>query len=236
MDRRIRDKLQLTGASDEYIMSRMVEVSIAKPTNEDRRKGQCRRRYCAGPKDYIRESLDYLRAVARRLEMDEPSLFSIEHSIDMVILHWLTHDDVRVWRAPAENAAVGLMATFFPEVLRVELVHLYDEDTAHKFSCRTQLETSPLPAAMRDRFAAECRQIWTFGAEQKLMRQSARSFDRSPEDTDHHRGRASQHERVRCVQPGSRIEHLRPVIMAEPVAASITARAPEGSPATQPPS
>jgi hypothetical protein len=177
MDRRIRDKLQIAGASDEYIMSRIVEVSIHKPTDEDRRKGQYRWRFFAGPQDYIKESMEYLRAVARQLEMDEPSLFSIEHSIDMVILHWLTHDDVRVWRAPAEAAAVGLMATFFPKVLRVELVHLYDEDTAHKFSCWTQLETSPLPAAMRDRFAAEWQQIWTFGAETRLMRQSARPFE-----------------------------------------------------------
>jgi hypothetical protein len=164
MDRRIRDKLQIAGASDEYIMSRMVEVSIQKPTDEERRKGQRRRRFCAGPQDYIRESLEYLRAVARRLEMDEPSLFSIEHSIDMVILHWLTHDDLRVWRAPAEDAAVGLMTTFFPEVLRVELVHLYDEDTADKFSYRSELGTSPLPAAMRDSFSTEWRQLWTFGA------------------------------------------------------------------------
>jgi hypothetical protein len=178
MDRRIRDKLQIAGASDEYIMSRMVEVSILKPTDDERRKGQYRRRLFAGPQDYIKESLEYLRAVARRLEMDEPSLFSIEHSIDMVILHWVTHDDLRLWRAPAEYSAIGLMTTFFPEVLRVELVHLYDEDTAHKFSCRTQLETSPLPAAMKDRFAAEWRQIWAFGAETKLMRQNARPFDR----------------------------------------------------------
>jgi hypothetical protein len=67
MDRRIRDKLQIAGASDEYIMSRMVEVSIHKPTDEERRKGQRRRRFCAGPHDYIAESLVYLRAVARRL-------------------------------------------------------------------------------------------------------------------------------------------------------------------------
>ena len=189
MDRRIRDKLQIAGASDEYIMSRMVEVTILKPTAEERRKGQCRRRFFAGTQDYIREGLEYLRAVARRLEMDEPSLISIEYSIDMVILHWLTHDDVRVWRVPAEDAAVGLMTTFFPEVLRVELVHLYDEDTARKFSCRTQLGASPFPAAMRDRFAAEWQQIWTLGAERKLMRQSATPFDRSPEDIDCHRSR-----------------------------------------------
>jgi hypothetical protein len=190
MDRRIRDKLQMAGASDEYIMSRMVEVSIQKPTDEERRKGQRRRRFFAGAQDYIRESLEYLRAVARRLEMDEPSLISIEHSIDMVILHWLTHDDVRVWRAPAEDAAVGLMTTFFPEVLRVELVHLYDEDTARKFSCRTQLETSPFPAAMRDRFAAEWQQIWTLSAETELMRRSARPFDGLSEHVDWRRDRA----------------------------------------------
>ena len=188
MDRRIRDKLQMAGASDEYIMSRMVEVSIHKPTDEERRKGKRRRRFFAGPQDYIRVSLEYLRAVARRLEMDEPSLISIEHSIDTVILHWLTHDDVRVWRAPVEDAAVGLMTTFFPDVLRVELVHLYDEDTARRFSCRPQLETSPLPAAMRDRFAAEWQQIWTISAETKPMRQSARPF----EHIDCRRGRAHQ--------------------------------------------
>jgi hypothetical protein len=163
MDRRIRDKLQIAGASDEYIMSRIVQISIHKPTDEERRKGQRRRRFCAGPHDYIMESLEYLRAVARRLEMEEPSLLSIEYSIDTVILHWLTHDDVRVWRAPAEDAAIGLMTTFFPEISRVELIHLYDEDTAGKLSCRSELGTSPLPAAMRDSFRAEWRAIWTSG-------------------------------------------------------------------------
>jgi hypothetical protein len=78
MDWRIRDKLQIAGSSDEYIMSRMVEVSIHKPTDEERRKGRCRRRFFAKPSDYIRESLEYLTAVARRLEMDEPSLLSIQ--------------------------------------------------------------------------------------------------------------------------------------------------------------
>jgi hypothetical protein len=174
MDRRIRDKLQIAGASDEYIMSRMVEISIHKPTDEERRKGQRRRRFCAGPHDYITETLEYLRAVARRLEMEEPSLLSIEYSLDMVILHWLTHDDVRVWRAPAENAAIGLMTTFFPEISRVELVHLYDEDTAGKLSYRCELGTSPLPAAMRDSFGAEWREIWASGGvdarERKAMR------------------------------------------------------------------
>lgn len=160
MDRRIRDKLQIAGASDEYIMSRMVEISIHKPTGEERRKGRHRRRFFAGPHDYTRESLEHLRAVARCLEMPEPSLLSIEHSVDMVILHWVTHDDVRVWRAPAEHAANSLMATFFPEILRIELVHLYDEDTAGRFSYRPQLEASPLPAAMRDSFATEWQETW----------------------------------------------------------------------------
>jgi hypothetical protein len=181
MDRRIRDKLQIAGASDEYIMSRMVEVSIRKPTNEERRKGLLRRRFFAGPHDYIQESLEHLRAVARRLEMEEPSVLSIEHSIDMVILHWLTHDDMRVWRAPAEDAAVGLMTTFFPEILRLELVHLYDEDTARKFSYRPELVTSPLPAAMRERFATEWQQIWDDGDEE-LMQESAGPSAGSAED------------------------------------------------------
>jgi hypothetical protein len=163
MDRRIRDKLQLAGASDEYIMSRKLEVSIHKPTDEERSKGQLRRRFFAGPQDYIQESLEHLRAVARRLEVEEPSLLSIERAIDMVILHWLSHDDVRVWRAPAEAAAVGLMTTFFPEILRVEIIHLYDEDTAGKFSYRTELATSPLRAAMRESFAEEWQQIWEVG-------------------------------------------------------------------------
>jgi hypothetical protein len=186
MDRRIRDKLQIAGASDEYIMSRMVEVSIRKPTNEERRKGLLRRRFFAGPRDYIQESLEHLRAVARRLEMEEPSVLSIEHSIehsiDMVILHWLTHDDMRVWRAPAEDAAVGLMTTFFPEILRVELVHLYDEDTARKFSYRSELVTSPLPAAMRDSFATEWQQIWDDGDEAEPIQESAGPSAGSAED------------------------------------------------------
>ena len=160
MDRRIRDKLQIAGASDEYIMSRMVEVSIHKPTDEECRKGRHRRRFFAGPHDYVRESVEHLRAVARCLEMEEPSLLSIEYSIDTVILHWVTYDDVRVWRAPAEHAAISLMATFFPEILRIELIYLYDEDTAGKFSYRPQLEASPLPAAMRDRFATEWQGTW----------------------------------------------------------------------------
>jgi hypothetical protein len=177
MDRRIRDKLQIGGASDEYIMSRKVEVSIHKPTDEERRKGQLRRRFFAGPQDYIRESLEYLKAVARRLEVEEPSLLSIERAVDMVILHWLTHDDVRVWRAPAENAAVGLITTFFPEILRVELVHLYDEDTAGKLSYRSELATSPLRVAMRESFAAEWRQIWEVGGEAELMWRSSKPRD-----------------------------------------------------------
>src|SRR5262245_19458838 len=89
MDRRIRDRLQLAGASDEYIMSRMAEVSIHMPTEEDRRKGQSRRRFLAGREGYIEEGFAYLRTVARCLEMEEPSLISIQHSVDMVILHWL---------------------------------------------------------------------------------------------------------------------------------------------------
>ena len=173
MDRRIRDKLQIAGASDEYIMSRMVEISIHKPTGEERRRGQQRRRFFTGPHDYIRESVEYLRAAARCLEMEEPSLLSIEHSIDAVILHWLTHDDVRVWRAPAEYAAVGLMTTFFPEVLRVELIHLYDEDTAGKVSYRPQLEASPLPAAMRDSFTAEWQETWGVSQEAPAHRAGA---------------------------------------------------------------
>ncbi|HWE19206.1 MAG TPA: hypothetical protein VG758_18810 [Hyphomicrobiaceae bacterium] len=184
MDRRIRDKLQIAGASDEYIMSRRFEVSIHKPTDEERRRGQRRRRFFAGPHDYIGESLEYLRAVARRLEMEEPSLLSIERSVDMVILHWLTHDDVRVWRAPAMDAAVGLMTTFFPEILRVEVVHLYDEDTAGKFSYRPKLATSPLPAAMKDNFAAEWQQLWAFGDEMQLIRETAKLFEGLPEDVD----------------------------------------------------
>ena len=160
MDRRIRDKLSIAGASDEYIMSRMVEVSIHKPSDEERQQGQRRRHLFTGPEDYIKESLEYLRAVARRLEMEEPSLFSIGHSLDTVILHWLRHDDVRVWRAPAERAGIGLVTTFFPEVLRIELIHLYDEDTARRFSYCSQLEANPLAAAMKDGFATEWQQTW----------------------------------------------------------------------------
>jgi hypothetical protein len=177
MDRRIRDKLQIAGASDEYIMSRKVEVSIHKPSDEDRRKGQLRRRFFAGPQDYILESLEHLRAVARRLEIEEPSLLSIERAIDMVILHWLTHDDVRVWRAPAEAVAVGLITTFFPEILRVEIVHLYDEDTAGKLSCRSELARSPLRAAMRASSAAEWKQLWEVGDETEPMWEAARPGD-----------------------------------------------------------
>ena len=170
MNRRIRDKLQIAGASDEYIMSRMVEVTIHKPTEEERGRGQLRRRFFAGPHEYIAQSLAHLRAVARCLEMEEPSLLSIEHSIDMVFLHWVTHDDVQVWRAPAESAAIGLMTTFFPEVLRIELIHLYDEDTAGKASYRPQLEASPLPAAMRDSFAAEWQETWGVSQEAPTYR------------------------------------------------------------------
>ena len=155
MDRRIRDTLHKGGASDEYIMSRRVEVSIRIPTDEERRKGQDRRGFFAAPEEYIKESFTYLRTAARYLEMEEPSLLSIQCSIGMVLLHWLTHDDLRVWRAPAEGAAVGLVATFFPEVQRIEMIHLYDEDIACKFSCRSPLEPSPLPAAMAARFAEE---------------------------------------------------------------------------------
>jgi hypothetical protein len=152
--------LQIAGASDEYIMSRKVEVSIHKPTHEARRAGVRRRRFFAGPQEYIRETLEHLKAVARCLEMDEPSLLSIEHSIDTVLLHWVMHDDVRVWRAPAECAAVDFMTTFFSHILRIELVHLYDEDTAGKFSYRSQLARSPLPTLMRESFAAEWQQTW----------------------------------------------------------------------------
>ena len=182
MDRRIRDKLQIAGASDEYIMSRRVEVSVHKPTDEERRKGRLRRRYFTGPHEYMQESLEHMRMVARRLEMEEPSLLSIEQSIDMVIMHWVTHDDVRVWRAPAEDAAVGLMTAFFPEMLRVELVHLYDEDTAGKLSHRAELATSPLPAAMRDSFAAEWQEIWEAGGETEAMQESAWLRDGLAED------------------------------------------------------
>ncbi|MBO0764126.1 MAG: hypothetical protein J2P50_06015 [Hyphomicrobiaceae bacterium] len=176
--------MQAAGASDEYIMSRMAEVSIHKPTNEERSSGQRRRRLFAGPVDYIKESLEHLKAVARCLEMEEPSLMSLEHSIDMIILHWLTHDDLRVWRAPAEDVAVGLVTIFAPHILRVELIHLYDEDTARKFSYRSQLARSPLPAAMKDNFAAEWRQMWAPGDETELPRERARMFDGLPKDID----------------------------------------------------
>jgi hypothetical protein len=116
------------------------------------------------------------------LEVEEPSLISIQHSIDMVILHWLKHDDVRVWRAPAEGLAMGLVTTFFPEVLRFELIHLYDEDTAGKFSHRTPLEASPLPAAMEDHFDKELQ--CTFGDETDLMREGAKLFEGLPDDID----------------------------------------------------
>lgn len=184
MDRRIRDRLQSAGASDEYIMSRMVEVSIHKPTDEQRRNGQSRRRFLAGPEEYIKESITYLRTVARYLEIDEPSLLSIQHSIGMVVLHWLTQDDVRVWRAPAESVAVGLVTTFFPEVLRFELIHLYDEDTAGKFSYRSQLGPSPLPAAMEDRFAEEWQRMGVFNDEAELIREGAKLFEGLPDDID----------------------------------------------------
>jgi hypothetical protein len=185
MDRRIRDKLQIAGASDEYIMSRMVEVSIHKPTDEERREGQRRRRLFAGPQDYIKESLEYLKVVARCFELPEPSLLSIQRSIDVVILHWVTHDDMRVWRAPAEDVAVGLVTTILPQILRVELVHLYDEDTAGKFSCRSQLARSPLPAAMKDSFAAEWQQMWALGdGETEPTRDGSQLFDGLPADID----------------------------------------------------
>jgi hypothetical protein len=184
MDRHIRDRLQIAGASDEYIMSRMVEVSIHKPTEEERRSGRRRRRFLAGPEDYIKESLGYLRTVARYLEMEEPSLLSMQHSIGMVMLHWLTHDDVRVWRAPAEGAAIGLATTFFPEVLRFEFVHLYDEDTAGKFSHRSPLGPSPLPAAMEERFAEEWQRTGAFSDETDLLREGAKLFDGLPDDID----------------------------------------------------
>jgi hypothetical protein len=180
MNRRIRDKLQIAGASDEYIMSRMVDVSIHKPTDEERRKGRLRRRFFAGPHDYIEESLEHLRAVARCLDMEEPSLMSIEHSIDMVFLHWVRHDDVQVWRAPAESAAIGLMTTFFPEVLRVEVIHLYDEDTAGKVSYRPQLEASPLPAAMRDSFTAEWQETWGVSHEAPVHQAGAQLSHQGP--------------------------------------------------------
>src|SRR5262245_24962379 len=184
MDRRIRDRLQIAGASDEYIMSRMVEVSIQKPTIEERRRGRRRRRFVAGTEEYVEESLAYLRTVARYLEMEEPSLLSIQHSIDMVVLHWLTHDDVRVWRAPAEGVAIGLVTTFFPEILRFELVHLYDEDTAGKLSYRSPLAANPLPAAMEGRFAEEWQATNVFADDAELIREGAKLFDGLPDDID----------------------------------------------------
>jgi hypothetical protein len=184
MDRRIRDRLQVAGASDEYIMSRLVEVSIHKPTDEERRKGRRRRRFLAGPEDYIKESLAYLQTVARYLEMEEPSLLFMQHSIDMVMLHWLTHDDVRVWRKPAEGIAIGLVATFCPEVLRFEFIHLYDEDTGGKFSHRPPLGPSPLPAVMEERFAEEWNRTGAFTNEADLVREGAKLFDGLPDDID----------------------------------------------------
>jgi len=184
MDRRIRDTLALAGASDEYIMSRKVEVSIYKPTDHERRKGQRRREFFTDPEEFVEESLTYLRTAARYMEMQEPSLLSIQYSIGMVILHWLTHDDLRVWRAPAEAAAVGLATTFFPEVLRFELIHVYDEDTADKFSCRSPLERSPLPSAMTNRFAEDWPLTDEFGEETELIREGAKLFEGLPDDID----------------------------------------------------
>jgi hypothetical protein len=180
MDRRIRDTLHIAGSSDEYIMSRIVDVSIHKPTDDERRKGQRRRRFFTAPEEYIKESFTYFRTAASYMGMEEPSLISIQHSIGMVILHWLTHDDLRVWRAPAERAAVGLATTFFPEVQRFELIHLYDEDTAGKFSGRSPLEPSPLPAAMEDRFAED----WWRTEETELIREGAKLFEGLPDDID----------------------------------------------------
>jgi hypothetical protein len=180
MDRRIRDTLHATGSSDEYIMSRIVEVSIHKPTDAERRKGQRRQRFFTAPEEYIKESFTYFRMAAIYMGMEGPSLLSIQHSIGMVILHWLAHDDLRVWRAPAECAAVGLATTFFPEVRRFELIHLYDEDTANKFSGRSPLEPSPLPAAMEGRFAEE----WRRTEETELVRQGAQLFEGLPDDID----------------------------------------------------
>ena len=184
MDRRIRDTLHKVGASDEYIMSRRVEVSIRKPTGDERRKGEGRRRYFAAPEEYIKESVTYLRTAARYMEMEEPSLLSIQYSPGVVILHWLAHDDLRVWRAPAEGAAVGLATTFFPEVQRIELIHLYDEDTAAKFSNRSPLEPSPLTAAMEDRFAEEWRGSGKYTEETELIREGAKLFEGLPDDID----------------------------------------------------
>ena len=180
MDRRIRDTLHIAGSSDEYIMSWIVEVSIHKPTDDERRKGQCRRRFYTGPEEYIKESFTYFRTAASYMEMEEPSLLSIQYSIGMVIFHWLTHDDLRVWRAPAERAAVSLATTFFPEVQRFELIYLYDEDTVGKFSGRSPLEPSPLPVAMQDRFAEE----WRRTEETELIREGAELFEGLPDDID----------------------------------------------------
>ena len=181
MDRRIRDTLHKAGASDEYIMSRRVEVSIRIPSDEERRKGQDRRGFFAAREEYIKESFTYLRTAARYLEMEEPSLLSIQYSTGVVILHWLTHDDLRVWRAPAESAAVGLVTTFFPEVRRIELIHLYDEDTAGKFSCRSPLEPSPLPAAMAARFAEEWQRT---DEDSELILEGAKLFEGLPDDIE----------------------------------------------------
>jgi hypothetical protein len=184
MDRRIRDRLQIAGASDEYIMSRMVEVAIHKPTDEERREGRRRRRFVTGTEEYIEESLAYLRTVARCLELEEPSLISVQHSIGMVVLHWLRHDDVRVWRAPAEGVATGLVTTFFPEVLRFEAVHLYDEDTAGRFSYRSPLAASPLPAAMEGRFAEEWQGTNVLADDAELIREGVELFEGLPDDID----------------------------------------------------
>ena len=184
MDRRIRDTLCKAGASDEYIMSRMVEVSIRLPTDDERRKGARRRRFFAAPEEYIKDSFTYLRTAARYMEMEEPSLLSIQYSTGVIILHWLAHDDLRVWRAPAERAAVGMATTFFPEVQRIELIHLCDEDTAGKFSFRSPLEASPLPAAMADRFAEEWQRTDEFAEETELIREGAKLFEGLPDDID----------------------------------------------------
>jgi hypothetical protein len=184
MDRRIRDKLQIAGASDEYIMSRIHELSIYKPTDEQRCRGRSRRRFLTCPEDYLKESLAHLRTVARCLELEEPSLISIQHSIDMVILHWLKHDDLRVWRAPAEGVAVGLVTAFFSEVRRFEVIHLYDEDTAGRFSNRPALEASPLSVAMEDSFAEELERLCAFGDETELIREGAKLFEGLPDDID----------------------------------------------------
>lgn len=184
MDRRIRDTLYRAGASDEYIMSRKVEISIRVPTADQRRKGRGRRAYFAAPEEYIKEIVTYLRTAARYMEMEEPSLLSIQYSTGVVILHWLAHDDLRVWRAPAEGAAVDLVATFFPEVQRIELIHLYDEDTAGKFSYRSPLEPSPLTAVMEDRFAEAWLRTGEFSEETELIRGGSKLFEGLPDDID----------------------------------------------------